>query len=295
MNGQPDTTGYSDNACGSGRATTRAAPTILRRWSGRNVVYSRGGPCGRPEGGDRMELSSKTILEIKALKKAYGLKPILRGIDLTIQQGERIVLLGANGAGKTTILRILAGLTKPSMGAVSLEGFDILKDAQQVRRLVGIVAHQPYLYEELTALENLLFFGRMYSVNDARERAYGLLQRVGLEKRMRERVGTFSRGQIQRLSWARALLHSPHLLLLDEPDTGLDQEGHALIDALLMEHTDRGGTTLFTTHQLERALELGTRIVLLNGGRIVYQQETASIALEEMREIYQRVCQETSR
>ncbi len=228
-------------------------------------------------------------MSIVGLKKTYGLKPILRGIDLSIQQGERIAILGSNGTGKTTFLRILAGLTKLSAGTITVEGFDSIKDAQSVRQRVGFVAHQPYLYEELTALENLLFFGRMYNVEHAQERAMILLQRVGLEKRTRERVSTLSRGQVQRLAWSRALLHTPHLLLLDEPDTGLDQEGQTLIDALLQEHTERKGTTLFTTHQLERALNLGTQVVLLNKGRIVYQHETVSLALEDLQRVYQQV------
>ncbi len=120
-------------------------------------------------------------------------------------------------------------LSSPTAGTVCLNGLDIERDAQGIRRLVGFVAHTPYLYDELTALENLLFFGKMYSVKDAKERTRQLLQRVGLEKRANERVHTLSRGQVQRLSLARALLHSPQLLLLDEPDTGLDQEGNELL------------------------------------------------------------------
>lgn len=233
--------------------------------------------------------TSDPYMSISGLKKAYDLKPILRGIDLTVQQGERVAILGANGTGKTTVLRILAGLTKPSAGTILVEGFNMLKDAQAIRQRVGFVAHQPYLYEELTALENLVFFGRMYTVEHAKERAMQLMQCVGLEKRVHERVSTFSRGQVQRLAWARALLHTPHLLLLDEPDTGLDQAGCALIDTLLQEHTECGGTTLFTTHQLERALSLSTHIVLLNKGRIVYQQKTASIVVAELQRVYQQV------
>jgi heme ABC exporter ATP-binding subunit CcmA len=251
------------------------------------VVARRMGGGASP--GGCPEDSASPCMDIIGLKKSYGLKPILRGIDLVIEPGERVALLGANGTGKTTLLRILAGLTKPSAGSITIEEFDILRDAQAVRRLVGFVAHQPYLYEELTALENLLFFGRMYSVEHAQERALMLIQRVGLEKRMRERINTFSRGQIQRLAWARALLHTPRVLLLDEPDTGLDQEGQMLIDSLLQEHTERGGTTLFTTHQLERAVNIGTRVVVLNKGRIVYQCATASVTLDELQHVYQQV------
>ena len=163
---------------------------------------------------------SAPYLEIKGLKKTYNLRPILRDIDMVLDQGKCMALLGANGAGKTTLLRILACLTKPEAGTVRIGGLDIGQEAQQIRLLVGFVGHQPNLYDELTVIENLLFFGRMYSVKKARERAAALLQRVGLARRSNERVATLSRGQLQRLSLARALLHSPQLLLLDEPDAG---------------------------------------------------------------------------
>jgi heme ABC exporter ATP-binding subunit CcmA len=237
--------------------------------------------------------SSSPCVEIRGLRKSYGFKPILRSLDLTIEEGESLALLGANGVGKTTLLRILACLTRPDAGTCRVMGFDAVHEAQEVRRIVGVVAHASYLYEELTVLENLLFFGQMYNVASARERAINLLGRVGLERRQRERVATLSRGQVQRLSWARALLHAPCLLLLDEPDTGLDQEGHLLVDALLNEHRARGGTTLFTTHQPERALELASRVALLSGGRIVYQHPTQALSLDELRQTYRQVDRET--
>jgi heme ABC exporter ATP-binding subunit CcmA len=242
---------------------------------------------------DRLHLFKNTVasVEIRNLKKSFALKPVLRGIDLDVRRGECVALLGANGAGKTTLLRILAGLTKPGVGTVSIAGFDSVRDAQQVRGLVGLVAHQLYLYEELTALENLLFFARMYAVKHAQERARTLLQRVGLERRMQERVSTFSRGQVQRLAWARALLHSPQVLLLDEPDTGLDQQGHELIDTLLTEHIQPGGSTLFTTHQLERALQLADRVLILGTGRIVFERATAKLDLDTLQHIYLRATQ----
>ncbi len=233
-----------------------------------------------------MKPVSDLFLEIQGLKKSFGFKPILRGIDLELYRGQCMALMGANGTGKTTFLRILAGLTKPSAGKVRVNGLDIVQDAQQVRRLVGFVAHQPYLYEELTVLENLLFFGKMYTVIDVQQRAIHLLHRVGLEKKARERVTTLSRGQVQRLSLARALLHTPQLLLLDEPDTGLDQEGHELIEAVLAEHIAKGGPALFTTHQPERALKLGDSIVLLQAGRVAFQQRTAGLALGSLQLSY---------
>jgi heme exporter protein A len=234
---------------------------------------------------------SRPYLEIQGLKKSFSLKPILRGVDLTLDQGERMALLGANGTGKTTLLRILAGLTKPGAGTVRIGGWDIEREAQQVRHLVGFVGHQPHIYEDLTALENLLFFSRMYKVKQARERAAELLKRVGLAKRAGERAGAFSRGQLQRLALARAMLHSPQLLLLDEPDAGLDEEGHELLESLLREHTERHGATLFTTHNFERALKFSDRIGVLGGGQVAYQQETGALEPGSVRQAYQEVLQ----
>ncbi len=231
------------------------------------------------------------LVKVRGLKRSYGFKPVLRGVDLSVHAGECVALLGANGAGKTTLLRILACLIKPDKGYAEVDGLDCQHDAQRIRHLVGFVGHQPYLYEELTALENLLFFARMYGIAQARERALALLQRVGLEHRQKERVSTFSRGLVQRLAWARALLHQPRLLLLDEPDTGLDQAGHALVDALLNEHAQSGGSVLFTTHQLERALALGDRVVMLSRGHIVYERATSQLILAELQQRYQEVTQ----
>jgi heme exporter protein A len=200
-----------------------------------------------------------------------------------------MALLGANGAGKTTLLRILAGLIKPSAGTVSVLGLDMRHDVQQIRRCVGFVAHQSYLYEELTVLENLLFFARMYAVPHAQERAYELVRRVGLERRVHERIGVLSRGQVQRVAVCRALLHTPQLLLLDEPETGLDREGRELVDALLTEHVTMGGSILFTTHVLERVLQLSDRVVMLDSGRVVYNRETTDLDDDELQRAYQEV------
>jgi heme exporter protein B len=208
------------------------------------------------------------ILQVTSLKKSYGLKLILRGIDLSLERGERIALTGANGTGKTTLLRTLAGLTAPSAGSICIEGLDIQQYPQQARGLIGFVGHQPYLYDELTALENLLFFGHMYGIQQARQRAHELLHKVGLEKHTHERLGSLSRGQVQRLALARALLHSPSLLLLDEPDTGLDEQGNQLLETLIQEHIQQNGSVLFSTHQREHAQSLADHIITLEHGRI---------------------------
>jgi heme exporter protein A len=227
-----------------------------------------------------------TVLDMRGLKKSFGLKPVLRGIDLTLEEGECVALMGANGAGKTTLLRILACLSRPGAGSVSVCGLDIAADAQRVRSMVGFVAHQAYLYDELTALENLRFYGKMYAVKQLEEKAGSLLRTVGLEKKARERVSVLSRGQVQRLAWARALLHSPRLLLLDEPDTGLDQEGHELVTRLITEHKAGGGGVFFTTHQIERAMELSDGILLLKGGRVALRQRTQAVEADALQRTY---------
>lgn len=232
---------------------------------------------------------STPYLEIKGLKKSFGLKPVLRGIDLAMNEGERVALLGANGAGKTTLLRILAGLTRPGSGQITIDGLDLIQQTREIRCKVGFVAHQPYIYDDLTALENLLFFARMYAVASPQTRAASVLERVGLGKKARERASALSRGQLQRLALARALLHEPHLLLFDEPDTGLDQDGRELLSELLREHHARGGTILFTTHDLEAAIAHSDRVVMLGNGRVAYQQETASLEGESIRQVYQEV------
>lgn len=234
---------------------------------------------------------SVPYLQLHNVRKAFGLRPVLRGVTLTLAAGERMALLGANGAGKTTLLRILAGLTRPGDGRVTIGGLDLCEQAREVQRTVGFVAHQPYLYAELSAQENLLFFARMYGLKQPRERAEMLLQRVGLSRWGRERVAAFSRGQLQRLALARALLHAPTLLLLDEPETGLDQEGLALLADLLREHRARGGTLLFTTHDLEGAPGRSDQVVLLCRGRVASQREASGLSPGVMRRVYQEVAQ----
>jgi heme ABC exporter ATP-binding subunit CcmA len=234
----------------------------------------------------RMPMAESRTVVVARMRKAYGLRPVLRDVSLTVTAGQCVALLGPNGAGKTTLLRILATLTRPSQGSVTVAGYDALRDAQQVRRIVGYVGHAPLLYDELTARENLLFFARMYGLPDGPTRADALLQRMGIRSRAHDRVGALSRGQAQRVALARGILHDPQVLLLDEPDTGLDEDALALLQNLLVERRQASQTTLLTTHTLERGLAWCDEVVALAGGRVAFTGASAEMTLTRLRALY---------
>lgn len=229
------------------------------------------------------------MVEVRGLVKSFGLKPVLRGVDLTADTGEFVGLVGPNGAGKTTFLRILSSLARPTAGAVRIGGYPLPGAEIETRRLLGVVAHRPMLYGDLTADENLRFYGRMYGVAELEARVGGLLEQVGLEAVRGERVRSFSRGMQQRLAIARGILHQPSLLLLDEPHTGLDQEAAAMLDELLLEVAAEGRTLLMTSHDLSRAHRLSTRVDVLANGRIGASLITDGLPLADLTRTYERV------
>lgn len=227
-------------------------------------------------------------LDVIGLGKTYELRPVLRNVSFSVPRGRTLALLGANGAGKTTLLRVLATLAKPSSGQAVVMGLDVRTDAGEIRRIVGYVGHQPHIYDDLTARENLLFFARMYGLRDGAKRADALLERVGLRARANDRAGVLSRGQAQRLALARGILHEPPVLLLDEPDTGLDDEAATLLGGLLAERAASGMTTIFTTHNIERGLESGTDVLVLASGRIVFSGPPRELTPATVRGLYGR-------
>jgi heme exporter protein A len=231
------------------------------------------------------------IIDIHALMKAYDIAPVLRKLDLTIARGEFVALLGPNGSGKSTLIRLLAGLSKPTSGSMRIGGWELPREAAAVRAQIGLVSHKPLLYENLTARENLNFFAGMYDLPRASwdTRISELLRRVGLAKRANDLVRTFSRGMQQRLSIARALLHNPHVLLLDEPYTGLDVDASAVLDDLLRAAHNDGHTILMSTHQLDRATELADRVIVLARGVISYDANTDDLDALQLAAIYTRV------
>lgn len=231
------------------------------------------------------------MIEIAGLVKRYGLNTVLRGVDLRVEAGEFVTLVGANGAGKSTLLRIVATLAKPSAGHVALGGWALPQHADRVRRYIGLVSHQALLYNDLSALENLLFYARLYGLEQPEEIALAALRRVGLSGRQRDPVRTFSRGMVQRLTIARATLHSPDVLLLDEPYTGLDQQATALLDELLQRERALGRTILLITHDLLRGLRLADRVAILHKGRIARTLTRDAIDDGAFLQLYQETVQ----
>ncbi len=209
------------------------------------------------------------MIIVHKLVKRFGMKTVLRGLDFEVQPGEFVAILGPNGSGKTTFLRILSSLSRPSLGAVSVDGYRLPDQAAAVRARLGVVSHLPLLYGDLTAEENLRFFGRMYGVSNIDRRITEVLEMVGLVSRRRDLVRTFSRGMQQRLAIGRAVFHDPDVMLFDEPYTGLDQDASAMLDDLLRSVADKGHTVVMTSHDVLRAEELASRFDILSHGVIV--------------------------
>src|SRR6478609_297345 len=188
------------------------------------------------------------MIRARGLAKRYGAKRIFDGLDLDVEPGGFVLVTGPNGSGKTTLLRLVAGLTVPTAGEV---------DVDSERAGLGFLAHEPLVYRELTALENLDLYGRLYRVPERRERIGMLLERFGLWESRRERASKLSRGQLQRLALCRSLLHKPELLILDEPFSGLDEGGAELLDRELAGMRERR-TILVATHDPERVAPLAS-------------------------------------
>ncbi len=229
------------------------------------------------------------MIKIEGLVKNYGLNPVLRGVNLSVAAGEFVALVGSNGAGKTTLMRIVATLLQPGGGLVQVGGWTLPKYANKIRRHIGFVSHHSLLYPDLTASENLAFYARLYGLAERDERVLAALKGVGLSARQRDPVRTFSRGMLQRLTIARATLHEPDVLLLDEPYTGLDQEASAILESLLQAEKARGRTILMITHDFARGLNLCDRIAILNRGKIASEIERAAITQGDFLALYSEI------
>jgi heme exporter protein A len=232
-------------------------------------------------------MGGTAMIEIKKLTKQADNKLILRGVDLSIQKGETVAILGPNGAGKSTLLKVLAGLIKPTSGTVKMNGLDLKKNHLEIRKTMGYLPHSSLLYDHYSPLENLVFFGQIYGVKNAEKRAIELVKEVGLSFFLNEPVKNFSRGMIQRIAIARAIVHDPEILLLDEPHTGLDQGAIAILNNVILSMKEKGTTTLMVTHDFKQAAEICDRIIIVKNGRIVDDFKLEDQALHVLSEKYE--------
>jgi heme ABC exporter ATP-binding subunit CcmA len=223
-------------------------------------------------------------LEIDAVWKYFGDFPALRDVGFKVQPGSIVALLGRNGAGKTTLLRILAGLAKPSKGSVKIYGSEVRDEP--TRRRIGVLGHGISLYDELTATENLVLFGKLYGLDDPAKRAHQWLERTGLERVRDGLVREFSRGMRQRLAVARTFLHDPEVLLFDEPFTSLDDRAIAVLHSLITDAQQRGRTVIMSTHQIREAIELATHVALIRKGQLAYAGERRQEMLDDPAWLY---------
>ena len=228
------------------------------------------------------------MIEVRKLVKRFGLKTVLCGLDFHVEPGEFVAILGPNGAGKTTFLRILSSLSRPSLGEVRIAGYQLPAEASHLRRRLGVVSHLPLLYGDLTAEENLRFYGRMYSVPDLNQRISQVLELVGLATRRRDLVRTFSRGMQQRLAIGRAVLHDPEVMLFDEPYTGLDQDASSMLDVVLRDVAAAGRTVVMTSHDLVRTADLASRFDVLSRGVIAASIQRADIDPDHLLAFYRQ-------
>ncbi len=229
------------------------------------------------------------MIQVTNLVKQFGPFVALREVSFGVAPGEFVSLIGPNGAGKTTLLRILATLSRPTRGSVSIDGHTLPKGADEVRRQIGFLSHQPLLYGELSAEENLRFFARLYDLVDAERRIDAVLEQVDLGSRRRDRARTFSRGMQQRLSIARVLLHDPRIVLLDEPFTGLDLDASDRLAETLRRLRGGRRAVVMSTHDLDRGLALCDRALLIAHGQLVYVARRGEIDAAGFRERYNRI------
>lgn len=225
------------------------------------------------------------MISAHRITKQFASLRALSDVSFQVEQGECVALMGANGAGKTTLIRILSTLARATNGSAEIAGYDVGKSSDKIRQNIGVVSHHTFLYGDLSAEENLLFYGRMYDVPNLSRRVSELLSQVELKQRRYDDVRTFSRGMQQRLSLARAILHQPTVLLFDEPFTGLDVHATDLLTRFIDQFIKDKITVLFTIHDLDYALHHAQRLFLLKNGQLMVDAPVTKVNRENILEL----------
>ncbi|OEH86100.1 sodium ABC transporter ATP-binding protein [Desulfuribacillus stibiiarsenatis] len=226
------------------------------------------------------------MLAVKDISKSIGGKNIIHPVSFEVPEGQFVTVLGPNGAGKSTLFKLLSLATPPTTGSITINGKSAKDKSVALRKEIGVISHHTFLYDNLSALENLRFYGQAYEVKNLESRIKEVLRYVGLQLYIHDPVRTFSRGMQQRLSIARAILHSPSLLFLDEPYTGLDQQAIQILNDVLQSLHNEKRTLFMITHNYEEALTLSNRLLVLAKGSIIYDDISTGIRSDEFRRLY---------
>ena len=230
--------------------------------------------------------NKKFILETKDINKYFDRFKVLSNINIKLEEREFLTIFGANGAGKTTLLKIIAMLLKPNSGVIYFNGIDTQRSSDSVRKSIGFITHNTFLYNDLSAYENLKLYSILYDVKNCEEQINIVMEKVGLLRRSSEPIRNFSKGMHQRLAVARAFLHNPTLLLLDEPYSGLDQKALNVLNQMLENFHNEGKTAIITTHNIERGMEIADKVVVLNKGSIVFEKDKKQMEISEFKNMY---------
>lgn len=228
------------------------------------------------------------MIETENLGKRFESFTAVQNLTLNVPAGQLLALLGPNGAGKTTTVRMIGAILKPTTGHARVNGYDVVTQADGVRRSIGILTEQPGLYTRMSGLEYLEFYGRLYGIPDKETRAKGkaMFERFYMAGAEERRLGTYSKGMRQKVGLIRSMLHDPAVLLLDEPYTGLDQDAAALLDELLREVAIGGRTVIMTTHDLRRGHALADRIAILSRGKIAFDAPCRDVNPDALPALY---------
>lgn len=230
--------------------------------------------------------SSTSLISLKKAGKIYSHITALKKIDLDIHKGQSITIFGPNGAGKSTLLKILSMQNKLSYGELFYNGIACGKINNSFKKSFGVISHAPFLYENLSAMDNLKFYGSLYNVNKVEARAKELLNQLDLYKRKDDIIKSFSRGMLQRVSIARALIHNPDIIFLDEPYTGLDSAASNKLSELIKSQISEHKTIIMVTHDITTGLNLANRVVIINKGSIIYENNKANIDITTFEKTY---------